>query len=390
MAGHALLSPSSASRWLVCTPSPRMEEKFPDSTSEFAEEGTLAHALAELYLRYNEDQVALDEAFTYLQDDPLYKKYYNHDLDQHAQNFANYVLEKCRGDFRLEIEQRLDFTDWVEEGFGTADAIVVKDGILDMIDLKYGKGVRVSAVDNKQLKIYALGCVAKFSWLYDFHTVRLNIYQPRLDNISVWSITVDDLLLWAEKELVPKAALAYEGKGETVPGEHCRFCKAKAECRALADLTLELAKEDFADPKTLSLEEIGEILPKVDIAEIFIKAVREHSYSKALAGEKVPGFKLVRGRSTRTYMDVDAIKVSLYKAGFGEDDILTPVQARSLLGITALEKSLKKKNFEKYVNPFIKLVDGRPSLVPETDKREEYNAVEVDFADEAEEDNWMG
>ena len=179
MAKHALLSPSSASRWLVCTPSPRLEEAYPDKTSEFAEEGTLAHSMAEIYLRYHDDPKGLAKALKALSTkDPLYDKYYNHDLDQHAHDFASYVLDKCHGDYKLEIEQRLDFSDWVERGFGTGDAIVVKDGILDLIDLKYGKGVRVSAVENTQLKIYALGCWAKYGWMYDFHTGKEIQQQP--------------------------------------------------------------------------------------------------------------------------------------------------------------------------------------------------------------------
>lgn len=392
MAKHALLSPSSASRWLACTPSPRLEAQYPDQTSEFAEEGALAHSMAEIYLRYHDDPKGLAKALKDISSkDPLYQKYYNSDLDQHAHDFANYVLELCSGDYKLEIEQRLDFTEWVEQGFGTGDAIVVKDEVLNLIDLKYGKGVRVSAIENTQLKIYALGCWAKYSWMYDFDTVRLHIYQPRLDNISIWSISVEDLLLWAEEELVPKAALAYEGKGEQVPGEHCRFCKAKAECRALANHALELAKEEFAEPKTLSPEEIGAIIPKIDIAEIYIKAVREHAYSKLLSGESIPGYKLVKGRATRTYTNIEAIKKALLEAGFGEDDILTPIKQRELLGVTALEKNIKKKNFDTIVDPYITRVEGKPSMAPETDKREEYSSVQSDFGSELTGgEDWMG
>lgn len=385
---HAILSPSAASRWLVCTPAPRLEEAYPDSTSEFAEEGTLAHSYAEAYLRYHNDLPGLDKELKRLSKTALHKKYFNDEMDEHARGFAEYVLEKCHGDHHLEVEQKLDLTQWVDEGFGTGDAIVVKDGTLDLIDLKYGRGVKVSSVENKQLMIYGLGCWAKYGWIYDFHTIRLNIYQPRLNNISVWSIAVDDLLVWAEEELVPKASLAFKGEGEQVPGEHCRFCKAKAECRALAEYTLELAKEDFADPKLLSPEEIGSIIPKIDVAEIYIKAVREHAYSKLLSGEPVPGYKLVKGRSTRTYTDVEAIQTVLEKAGFKEDEILTPPKPRTLLALTALEKSIKKANFNEYVGPYLTKVEGKPAMAPITDKREEYVSTQSDFAEEAA-DDWM-
>lgn len=379
---HAILSPSSAERWLACTPSPRMEEGYDDQSSSFAEEGTLAHALAEVHLRHHDDKKALSSALKKLKKDPLYEKYYCDEMDEHARGFADFVLEQCTDDYVLEVEQRLDLTKWVPEGFGTGDAIVVKDGILNLNDLKYGRGVKVSAVENKQLMIYALGCIEKYGWVYDFHTVRLNIYQPRLNNISIWRISVEELLKWADEELAPRADMAFSGEGEHVPGTHCRFCKAKADCRALADFSLELAKEEFREPAKLSVEEKAEILPKLDILEMFIKALREDVYATLLGGGTVPGYKLVKGRSTRVYTDVDAIRAELHKHGFTDDQINTPPKEPTLLPLTALEKVLKKKTFTEIVGPFLSIKEGNPAIAPESDPRDEYSAVENDFADE--------
>lgn len=381
---HALLSPSSASQWLVCTPSPRLSEHYPDSSSEFADEGTLAHAYGEEFLRFHDDKKGLAKALKALQKHK-HAKHYAPELEEHAQNFADYVLEQCVGDHILEIEQKLDLRRWVPDGFGTGDAIVVKDGVLNLNDLKYGRGVKVSAVENKQLMIYGLGCIEKYGWVYEFHTIRLHIYQPRLGNISVWSISVEDLLRWAEEELEPKAKLAWDGAGEAVAGPHCRFCKVKAECRALADYSLEMLKDDFAEPALLTPEEIGEILPKMDTVEIYLKAIREHAYGTLLGGGKIPGFKLVRGRATRVYTDVEKIRATLNEAGYKDEQINVPPKPPTLLTLTALEKVLKKKTFEQLVGPFIVRQDGKPAMAPETDKREEYVMMESEFADELKE-----
>jgi hypothetical protein len=386
--GHALLSPSSASQWLTCTVAPRLCEGREDSSSEFADEGTLAHAYAETYLDHafrpkSELTAALEKLKSH-----KFAKHYSEELEAHASDFADYVLEQCVGDFALEIEQKLDLRKWVPEGFGTGDAIVVKDGILNLNDLKFGRGVRVSSVENKQLMIYGLGCIEKYTWLYDFHTIRLHIYQPRIGNISVWSITVDELLKWAEDELMPKAKLAYEGKGEAVPGDHCRFCKVKAECRAFAEMSMGFLAEEFSDPKLLSIEEIAGIIPKLPLLEMFVKAVHDFSYARLLSGESIPGFKLVKGKPSRVYTDPAAIKQKLIEAGWDEEKIITPPKERTLLALTALEKVLKKKPFTELVGPYITVKHASPAMAPDTDKREEYKPLENDFAEELLDDNW--
>lgn len=388
--GHALLSPSSASRWMACTPSARLESKYPNTSSVFADEGTLAHAYAEIFVRFFDDPDAVEQAIDEIQNDPLNeyyefnRLYYSAELEEHARNFADYVLEQCTGDYFLAAEQRLDMTDWVEDGFGTGDAIVVKDGVLNLNDLKYGRGVKVSAVNNKQLMLYALGCIARFGWIYDFHTVRLHIYQPRIGNISVWSITVDELLVWAEEELKPKAALAYAGEGEQVAGEHCKFCKVAGECRALSEFSLEYTKDEWMQTDILTPEEIGEVFTKLNVLEIFINAVRDRAYSTILGGGKIPGLKIVKGKPSRYLKDPEMIRKTLLKEGFKEDQILTPIKERELLSLTALEKVVKKSRFTNLVGSYLGSRDGKPSLTTEDDPREEFIQAEHDWADEME------
>lgn len=383
---HALLSPSSASQWLACTVSPRLSEGYADKSSSFADEGTLAHAYGETYLRYHSDKKALKKALISLGHHE-HAQYYCEELDGHAQDFADYVLEQCTGQHWLEIEQRLDLRKYVPEGFGTGDAIVVKDGVLNLNDLKYGRGVKVSAVENKQLMIYGLGCIEKYSWAYEFHTIRFHIYQPRLNNISVWSITVEELLKWAEEELIPKAKMAFDGEGEAVPGEHCRFCKVKAQCRAFSELALQFACEDYTDPALLSIEEIADILPKLKIIEMFTKAVHDFAYARLLSGEKVPGYKMVKGKPTRYYKDPEAIEATLLENGFTKDKIMTPPKEPTLLSLTALEKVVKKSKFTELVGEYIDIRNGNPSMAPENDPREEYSSVEHDYADLMDEEN---
>lgn len=389
---HALLSPSSASQWLTCTPSPRLGEHIKDSSSEFADEGTLAHAYAEVFLKHHDDKKMLVKELNNLKKHPFHEKHYSPELEEHGSNFADYVLEQCRGDYALEVEQKLDLRTWIPGGFGTGDAIVVKDQVLNLNDLKYGRGVKVSAVSNKQLMIYALGCIEKYGWIYDFHTVRLHIYQPRLNNISVWSITVEELEAWAESELREKAQMAHEGKGDLVPGEHCRFCKVKAECRALAKFTQDAVIRDFQDeikePHLLTPEEIGEVLGKIATVEIFLKAVKDHAYGTILGGGSIPGYKLVTGKPSRVYNDPDAVKAKLLELGYKKEDITTPPKEPTLLTLTALEKVLKKKKFNEIVGPFLGTKVGNPALAPVTDPRDEYVHVDNVFGDDLEND-WL-
>lgn len=375
---HALLSPSSASRWLACTPSAKLESTFKDVTSEVAKEGTLAHKLGELLLQQytgNIIKAVFKKRIAEIEADPLY----NESMYDHADAYATFVMERFNeakahtSDALLFLEKRLDLTRYVQEGFGTGDAGIIADGVLDIIDLKYGKGVLVDAKDNKQMMLYALGWLEDFDHLYDVHTVRMTIYQPRIDNYSSAEIAVEELRTWAETELRPLAALAYKGEGEFKAGEHCRFCKVKATCKANADYNLQLAKYDFKAPELLTDEEIVDILARADLFSSWLKAIDEYTLSEAVNNNKKwPGHKLVEGRSVRQYSDESEVAHKLVVHGMKTDDIYT----KKLLGITAMEKLIGKKDFNTWLSDLIVKPPGKPTLVPASDKRPEYHSNE--------------
>jgi len=382
---HALLSPSSASRWLVCTPSARLESILPDRAGAAADEGTLAHSVGELILRFKLGEITKQKysvELKKLQKNPLY----NENLHSHAEDYSVFVLERYTAaqnrtkDALIFLERKLDMTEWIPEGFGTGDCIIIADGVLEIIDLKYGKGVLVSAIENKQMMTYALGALNSFGFLYDVVSVRMTIFQPRLDNYSTFEITVDDLLQWAKTCLKPRALLAYNGEGEFIPGPHCQFCKAKAQCRTLADYNLQLAKYDFKKPELLKDHEISEILERAANFKSWVSSVEEFARAEAIEnGKKWPGFKLVEGRSNRTYSDDEKVAAILIENGYKEEEIFT----KNLIGITAMEKLLSKNVFADLITPFIVKPPGKPTLVPESDKRPEWNSAEAaakDFA----------
>lgn len=382
MRKHAILSPSSAERWLNCTPSARMEEKFPDKTSVYASEGTLAHSLGELILRRYTRMVTEEEfnqAIAAIEADEQYSE----SMYDYAEQYASFVLEQlyeAQGhtpDAKLLLEYRLDMTEWVPEGFGTGDAVILADNEMHLIDFKYGKGVAVSATRNRQMMLYALGALHSFGFLYDIDTVKLTIFQPRIDNISPWEISVKELFEWAEKELKPLAKLAYNGEGEFVPGPHCGFCKAKAICKALYNENMKIAKHDFADPAIVTDTEITEVLSKAKQITDWLKAVEEYALAEALKGKQWPGYKVVEGRSNRKYSDEEKVKDALIHAGYSEDDILTI----KLQGITAITKLLGKSKFTALVEPLLIKPPGAPTLVPESDKRPAYDSSLAAAAD---------
>lgn len=378
MNGHALLGPSGASRWLACTPSARLEESYPDSSGVAAQEGTLAHELGENLIRNHNgfiSKIEFNEAVERIEANPMY----NSDMLQHAEDYASFVAEKFAEakqrtkDAVLQVEVKLNLTEYVPEGFGTGDAIVIADGILDIIDLKYGKGVMVSCENNKQMMLYSLGALREFDFMYDIHTVRMTIFQPRLDNISSFEMSVADLRDWAENELIPRAALAFAGEGEFVTGSHCQFCRARVQCKALADENMKIAKYDFAEPLLLTDADVSDILSRAAAFKSWIGSIEDFALSEAIEkGKKWDGFKLVEGRSNRCYSDQDAVAQTLVKNGYPEEIIYT----RSLLGITAMEKAITKKSFSELLDGLIVKPQGKPTLVPSTDKRPEWNSVE--------------
>lgn len=386
MKQHALLSPSSAERWLTCLPSARLEEKFPDTSGDAAKEGTVAHRLGELFIRQKLNIVS-DVGYEVVLKDIQKSEYYDHAMDDHAENYAMFVMERYaeaqvrNSDAMIFLERKLDLTEYVKEGFGTGDAGIIADSILDVIDLKYGKGVPVSAENNKQMMVYALGWLLEFEHLYDIKTVRLTIYQPRIDNYSSWELPVTDLKEWAEKELKPLAALAFEGKGDFKPGSHCRFCRAKATCKANANYNLELAQHEFAEPVLLSDEEVADILNRADAFSNWIKSVEDHALAEAVnKNKKWPGYKLVEGRSNRVYSDETKVVEVLTGKGYGEEIIYK----KKLTGITDLTKALGKTSFAALIEPLLIKPSGKPTLVPVTDKRPEISSLEQAQSDFAE------
>jgi len=370
MGRHALLSASSSHRWLACPPSARLCENYGDTGSEYAQQGTDAHSLCEHKLKL---ALGMETA------DPTEGlSFYDEEMEECACGYAEYVLflveeaKKTCKDPVVLIEQRLDFSRFVEEGFGTGDCVVIADGTLYIIDYKHGKGVEVSAEANPQMMLYALDALELFDGIYDIDTVRMAIYQPRRENVSVCVMAKDDLLQWAYNDLMAKAKLVYAGEGEFQAGEHCRFCKAKAVCRKRAEYNLELAKYDFEMPATLEDGEIAAILAKADELAAWAADVKEFALQQALSGVKYAGFKVVEGRSNRKYTDEDAVADKVKKAGFD------PYEPK-LLGITAMEKLLGKKKFAEVLKGLVEKPQGKPALVPESDKRSEMNTAQEDF-----------
>ena len=375
---HALLGASSSARWLVCTPSARLEAMFPDEQSPYAAEGTVAHDLAEAILRHKLEGKKAPKL-----DD------YSTEMIEAVNRYVDICEEKVNeararsSDAEAMIEARLDFSRWVPEGFGTGDMVIVADGILEVIDLKYGKGVPVSAVENTQMRLYALGAYDVNEYLYDIKTVRMTIVQPRLDSVSTDEMSVEELLDWGE-DIKPIAQRAWDGIGECTPCDYCNFCKARHTCRALANTCLDtFYKNGGKLNQLLTDREVSDILGMKDLITKWIKGVYDFAYEKALSGEKQwPGFKLVEGTSRRTITDPEAAAQTLLNNGYKEEEIFKP---RELEGITNLQKVLGKKGVSDYLEAYIDKPEGKPTLVPESDKRPAINTVETmanEFTDE--------
>lgn len=380
MAKHAILSASGASRWLACPPSARLEQNYPNSTSDFAREGTLAHELGELTLQKELKLISTrkyNSEFKKIEADELFTK----DMPDYVDIYVDTCMEKVAEakaktpDAVISLEQRLNFSRWVPEGFGTGDMVVIADGTIEIIDLKYGKGVPVSAIGNKQMRLYALGAIAEYEFLYDIENVKMTIIQPRLDSISTDEIKAEDLLKWAEEKLKPKAELAFKGEGEFCAGDHCGFCRAKAVCKARADKNMKLAKYEFKESTLLEKEEIADILGRVKEFTKWAKDVQDYALQEALNGAEFPGWKVVEGRANRKYTDEARIGEILIGQGFLEDIIYT----KKLTGITEMESALGKKEVVRLLGDYIEKPQGKPVLVIETDKREVFNAAAADF-----------
>ena len=372
--GHAILSASSSDRWLHCPPSARLCEAYEDKGSDYAAEGTDAHTLCEYRLK---------QALGIPAEDPIENlSWYNEEMEECAAGYAAYVVElleaakQACSDPVVMIEQRVDFSRWVQEGFGTADCILIADGVLNIVDYKHGKGVEVSAVANPQMQLYALGALEIFDGIYDIDTVRMTIFQPRKSNFSVDQMDKAGLYEWADTELTQKAHLAYEGQGDFSCGEWCRFCKAKAECRERATANLALARYEFQAPALLDDEEIADILGKVDALTVWASDVKEYALQQAISGKEWTGWKLVEGRSNRKYTSEAAVAAAVESAGFDPYE-------RKVLGVTAMQKLLGKTRFEELLAPYIEKPQGKPALAPESDKRPAMNTAKNDFMEES-------
>lgn len=357
---HALLSASGAHRWMNCPPSAVLESGEPESTSDAAEQGTAAHALAEHKLKKAMKQRSKRPVSGWIDDE----------MEEHTTDYADFVLEqlaaakaKCP-DASLLIEQRLDFSHLVPGGFGTGDAVIVAEPRLQIIDLKYGVGVLVEAENNPQLMLYALGALHAFGTLYDIEEISVTIFQPRRASVSTWTVSTEELLAWAEEEVSPKAALAAAGEGELCPGSWCQFCKLSATCRARAEANLALAKHEFAPPAELSDAEIAEVLAQIPLLTKWASDVEAYAAGLAIhQGKQWPGFKVVAGRSVRKYADEEAVAEAAKAAGY------TDIFDKKLITLTAMEKLMGRKTFTEVLGDLVVRPAGKPTLVPETDKR---------------------
>lgn len=376
---HALLSPSSAHRWLNCTVAPRLEATEEEKSSSFADEGTLAHAICAMKLKLWLKQPTADEEIEVAK----YAKYLTGEMEEYTDTYVGIVLEKFAKarqktkDAKLLVETRLDFTEYIPESFGTGDAVIIADGRMEVIDFKYGKGVRVDAHENPQMMIYAIGAYDKFSFDYKIEEVRMTIVQPRIDNISEYELHITDLLEWASLTLRPKAEMAYKGAGEQKPGDWCQFCKVKARCRALARQAAE-AQEWRPDPHLITKEEMEGLLPQLPAIKSWLSGVEEFALEQALGGTSFRGYKVVEGRSIRKIAEPEVVACILNNEGYSDEAIMKPEE---LKGISDLEKVVGKKKFNELCGEYIVKPQGKPTLVPESDKRSAFNAAADDFKD---------
>ena len=378
MAKHAYLSASASHRWLACPPSAKLCAQEEDRGSPYAQQGTDAHELC---------QYLVEKALGHEVRDPTENlTWYDAEMQEAAEGYCSFVMEqvaearKLCSDPLVCVEQTLDFSKWVEHGFGTGDCVIVADDLLHIVDYKYGVGVLVEAAGedgtgNSQLKCYALGALDTFGDLYDIKRIRLTIYQPRRENVDTFELTTEELLRWADEVLAPTAKLAYEGEGEFHAGDHCQFCKIKATCRKRAEYSMELAKYEFAEAPTLEPEEVAAILPQIDTLVSWAEDIKAYALQQALSGQQYPGFKLVEGRSIRKYTDENAVAAVVSNAGYDPYE-------KKLLGITAMTKQLGKKKFEELLSGLVMKPQGKPVLAPATDKRPEFNTAQNDFMED--------
>lgn len=356
---HALLSASSAHRWLHCPPSALAVDGVVDTPSDAALQGTAAHALAEYkLLRFLKRRAKRPTS-----------EWIDEEMEGHTDDYVAFVAQHLESaqehcpDPQVYVEQRLDYSHLAPGGFGTGDCVIVAEPTLQVIDLKYGMGVEVSLVENPQLMLYGLGALAAFDTLYDIEEVSLSIFQPRRANVETWTISTPDLIAWGENTVKPIADLAARGEGNYQAGSWCQFCRIPSTCRARAEANLALARHEFAPPAELSVPEVAEVLTKIPELKAWASDVEAWALAQAQAGTQIPGFKVVAGRSIRKYSDEAAVAEAAKKAGYSD------IWDKRLIGITAMERLMGKRAFTETLGDLVIKPEGKPTLVPESDKR---------------------
>lgn len=368
MGSHAILSASGAHRWLNCTPSARLEQEFDNIGSDAAREGTAAHALCEHKLK---------KALKMRSKRPV-SDYDSDEMEEHTDAYVDFVMEQyeeekqyCKDPIVL-IEQKLDLSAYVPEGFGTVDCLIIGDGRMNIIDFKYGMGILVDARENPQMKLYALGALHVYDSLYDIQEVSLSIFQPRRENVSTWTIPAAELKAWAEDELKPRARQAFDGDGEYLPGEWCTFCRAAVRCRARAEEKLKLAQSEFRLPPLLTDAEIEEILAVLPDLTKWANEITAYAADAAINhGKQWNGFKVVEGRSVRKYRDEEQVARAAVEHGYKD------IYRKSLITLTEMQKLMGKAKFEKILGGLIYKPPGKPTLVPSSDKRPAMNVSDA-------------
>lgn len=349
---HALLSASSAHRWLHCPPSAVASEAYPPQDTAFTQEGTAAHEIAELVASGRQVPAGADE-----------------DMIRHAEGYRDYIQEQTRtADASVLLEQRVSFTEWVPDGFGTADCIIVQGSTITVIDYKYGQGVAVSAEDNPQMKLYALGAYRLLGDLFEIDTVEMHIYQPRIGNISSWSCSVEDLMAWANKTVKPTAQKAIKGKGEYEAGSHCKFCPHAGRCRTLRNTCVEYVETHGlrAAVPVLAPHEVAEVLQMEPLISLWLKRIKTQAMDSLMSGEDIPGWKVVEGKlGNRKWTDELAVHDKLAGAGYSDDEITVT----TLLSPAAMDRSIGKKKVAELLEDMIDRSPGSPTIVPASDKR---------------------
>ena len=373
---HSVLGASAADRWMNCTPSAQLTAGMEDETTTFAAEGTAAHALCEWKVR---------KALKMRAGRRPTSDYWTDEMEEFTDDYRDFIMDlvgqaklTCKDPVTL-IEQHLDFSCYVPDGFGTGDFLLVADKELNVVDFKYGRGVAVYADHNPQMMLYALGALNLFDCLYDIEQVTMTIFQPRLSSISTWTISAEELYKWAEEVLKPKAELAAKGEGEFISGSWCRFCKARNTCRARAESFLELAKMEFQPPALLSDEEVAEVMEKADELSKWASDVMAYAQAEAIEnGKHWNGYKLVEGRSTRRFTDEKKVEEAAKGAGY------TDIYNKSLITLTAFEKLMGKDTFNEVLGSYVTKPAGKLTLVPVSDKRPEVtvNTVNDEFQED--------